>query len=102
MLADSKMETDGILQTLIIHTSFLELQITLQVLQYQSVELLQEHYAKFTLNLNNSALPSTVPWNIDINAEVFSFKCISQQIHDEAHPKWYFPINYKVNTERFI
>lgn len=61
MLADSKMETDGILQTLIIHTSFLELQITLQVLQYQSVELLQEHYAKFTLNLNNSALPSTVP-----------------------------------------
>lgn len=72
-----------------VHTSCLELQITQQVLQFQSAELLQDHHAKFTLKSQQlCSSQQSILWNIDINAEVFSFKCISQQIKDEAHPKW--------------
>lgn len=58
------MEPESVLQSLMVHTSSLELQITQQVLQFQSGTdwswAPQDHHAKFTLNLNNSALSSTV------------------------------------------
>lgn len=55
------METEGDFQSLIVHSAslLLELQITEPVLQFQSAELLQEHHAKFTLILNNPAVPCT-------------------------------------------
>lgn len=55
------METEGDLQLLIVHraSSLLELQITEPVLQFHSAELLEEHHTKFTLILNNPAVPST-------------------------------------------
>jgi len=55
------MKTEGDLQSFIRHRAslFLELQITEPVLQFQSAELLQEHHHKFTLILNNPAIPST-------------------------------------------
>lgn len=88
------METESVLQSLMVHTSFLELQVTQQVLQFQSGTdwswAPQDHHAKLTLNLNNSARSSTVSCETDISAEVFSFKCISQQVQDEPHPKWFF------------
>lgn len=62
------METEGDLQSLIIHRAslLLELQITEPISLFQSAELLQEHHTKFTLVLNNPAVPSTATCEIFI------------------------------------
>lgn len=83
------METEGDLQSLLIHRASLlpELQITEPVLQFQSAELLQEHSRQIHTHPQQShRSQNSNLWNIDLNAKVFSFNCISQRIWDETHP----------------
>ena len=99
------METEGDLQSLIIHWAslLLELQITEPVLQFQSAELLQEHHAKFTLILNNPAIPSTATCETLI---LTPKSLVSNVFHNrygmKHNPSDLSPINYKLKSAIFI
>ena len=99
------METEGDLQSLIIHRAslLLELQITEPILLFQSAELLQEHHTKFTLVLNNPAVPSTATCEVfilmpkSLVSNAFRNGCMMKHTPDDLSP-----INFKLKSAIFI